>query len=253
MSQNLQTASYVPPGVTPLVNRTFPGPPNSRSVGSVITVVVGAGPGMGMALARRFGRESATVALVARRPDALASYVDELGDLGVDARAFPADVGDEVSLRAAFAAIRAELGDPDVLLYNASLNPAGAPADVSVAEVESALRVGAVGALVAAQEVLPAMRTRGSGTVLVTGGGLALAPWPGATALGMAKAAVRNLVQVLARDLEGTGVRAATVTIRGIVGAPGFDPDDIAERFWTLHALPPGAGDVEVLVEQPSD
>jgi NAD(P)-dependent dehydrogenase (short-subunit alcohol dehydrogenase family) len=96
------------------------------------------------------------------------------------------------------------------------------------------------------------MRTRGSGTVLITGGGLALAPWPGATALGMAKAAVRNLAQVLARDLEGSGVRAGTVTIRGIVGAPGFDPDDIAERFWSLHTLPAGTGDVEVLVEAPA-
>jgi NAD(P)-dependent dehydrogenase (short-subunit alcohol dehydrogenase family) len=210
---------------------------------------------MGMALARRFGREGgggSTVALVARRPEALASYVEELAALGVDARAFPADVGDEASLRSAFAAIRASLGDPDVLLYNASINPAGSPADTTVDALESALRVGAVGALVAAQEVLPAMRTRGSGTVLVTGGGLALAPWPGATALGMAKAAVRNLVQVLARDLEGTGVRAGTVTIRGVVGAPGFDPDDIAERFWALHALPAGTGDVEVLVEAPT-
>ena len=206
---------------------------------------------MGMALARRFGREGATVALVARRPEALAAYVAELGELGIGARGFPADVGDEASLRAAFAAVRAELGDPDVLLYNASLNPAGGPAEVSVGDVESALRVGAVGALVAAQEVLPAMRARGSGTVLVTGGGLALAPWPGATALGMAKAAVRNLAQVLARDLEGTGVRAGTVTIRGIVGAPGFDPDDIADRFWTLHALPAGTGEVEVLVDAP--
>ena len=206
---------------------------------------------MGMALARRFGREGATVALVARRPEALAAYVADLGALGIEARGFPADVGDEASLRAAFAAVRAELGDPDVVLYNASLNPAGGPSEVSVGDVESALRVGAVGALVAAQEVLPAMRARGSGTVLVTGGGLALAPWPGATALGMAKAAVRNLAQVLARDLEGTGVRAGTVTIRGIVGAPGFDPDDIADRFWTLHALPAGTGEVEVLVDAP--
>jgi NAD(P)-dependent dehydrogenase (short-subunit alcohol dehydrogenase family) len=231
------------------VNRTFSPDRTGHSVDPMITVVVGAGPGMGMALARRFGRDGGSVALVARRPDALASYVAELSGLGVASRAFPADVGDEVSLRAAFAAIRDELGDPDVLLYNASLNPAGSPAEVSVADVESALRVGAVGALVAAQEVLPAMRTRGSGTVLITGGGLALAPWPGATALGMAKAAVRNLAQVLARDLEGTGVRAGTVTIRGIVGSPGFDPDDIAERFWEQHRLPAGEGEAEVLVD----
>jgi len=251
MSQNRQTGSYVPPGVTPKVNHPFLAAPTGRTVGPMITVVVGAGPGMGMALARRFGRSSDSVALVARRPEALSSYVQELAALGVPAQGFPADVGDEGSLRAAFSAIRADLGDPDVLLYNASLNPPGLPLEVSVADVEASLRVGAVGALVAAQEVLPAMRARGSGSVLVTGGGLALAPWPGATALGMSKAAVRNLVQVLARDLEGTGVRAGTVTIRGIVGTPGFDPDDIAERFWMLHTQAPASGEVEVFIDAP--
>ena len=204
---------------------------------------------MGMALASRFGREGGVVALVARRPEALAAFVEELAAAGVTARAFPADVGDEASLRAAFAAIRGALGDPDVLLYNASTNLPGAPGDVTVADVETAFRVGAVGALVALQEVLPAMRARDAGTVRVTGGGLALRPWPGATALGLAKAAVRNLVQVAARDLEGTGVHVATVTIRGIVGSAGLEPEAIAERFWALHEQPRGSWDTEVLAD----
>jgi NADP-dependent 3-hydroxy acid dehydrogenase YdfG len=201
----------------------------------MITVVVGVGPGMGLALASRFGREGGEVAVVARRPEALAAYAEELGASGVSAHPFVADVGDPESLRAALAAVRERLGDPDVLVYNASVNLPGTPGEVSVDDVETAFRVGAVGALVAMQSVLPAMRARDSGTVLVTGGGLALAPWPGATALGMSKAAVRNLVQAAARDLEGTGVHVATVTIRGIVGRPGFEPDAIAERFWELH------------------
>jgi len=201
----------------------------------MITVVVGVGPGMGLALASRFGREGGEVALVARRPEALAAYAEELAASGVSAHPFVADVGDPESLRAALAAIGARLGDPDVLVYNASVNLPGTPGEVSVGDVEVAFRVGAVGALVALQAVLPAMRARDSGTVLVTGGGLALAPWPGATALGMSKAAVRNLVQAAARDLEGTGVHVATVTIRGIVGTPGFEPDTVAERFWELH------------------
>ncbi|CAB4947084.1 unannotated protein [freshwater metagenome] len=215
----------------------------------MITVLVGAGPGMGMALARRFGRgqgpdsahsahsadSGGPVALLARKPEALASYVAELAELGVDARAYPADVSDEMSLRAAFAEIRADLGDPDVVLYNASISPPGTPGEVPISDVMSAMAVGAVGALVSLQEVLPAMRARDSGTVLITGGGLALEPWPPATALGMSKAAVRNLVQAAARDLADTGVHVATVTINGVLGAPGFAPDDIAEHFWTLH------------------
>jgi NADP-dependent 3-hydroxy acid dehydrogenase YdfG len=218
------------------------------NVRPMITVVVGVGPGMGMALARRFGGSGGEVALVARRPEALAAYVEELRDAGVSAHAFPADVGEEASLRLAFTAIRAVLGDPDVLVYNASVNIPGSPEEISVEDVLTAFRVGTVGALVSLQEVLPAMRARHAGTVLVTGGGLALRPWPGATALGLAKAAVRNLVEVAARDLEGTGVHVATVTIRGVVGSPGFEPEAIAERFWALHEQPPGAWDTEVLV-----
>jgi NAD(P)-dependent dehydrogenase (short-subunit alcohol dehydrogenase family) len=216
----------------------------------VIAVVVGAGPGMGLALARRFGREGAVVALVARRADALASYAEELAAAGVTAHPVAADVGDEASLRAAFASIRETLGGVDVLLYNASVHRPGTPADVPIADVEDALRVGAVGALVAVQEVLPAMRARGHGSILVTGGGLALTPWPGATALGMAKAAVRNLVGAVAADVDGTGIRVGTVIIRGVVGSPGFDPDDIAEAFWEQHT---GLRtDVEVLWDGPA-
>jgi NAD(P)-dependent dehydrogenase (short-subunit alcohol dehydrogenase family) len=200
---------------------------------------------MGMALARRFGREGSAVALVARRPEALAAYAEELGAEGVTSHGFPADVTDEASLRGAFAAIRSELGDPDVLVYNASVSVPGTPGVVSVDAVLEVFKVGAVGALVALQEVLPAMLARDGGTVLVTGGGLALRPWPPATALGMSKAAVRNLALAAARDLADTGVHVATVTINGVVGSPGYAPDDIAEQFWELHRQPRGTWESE--------
>jgi NAD(P)-dependent dehydrogenase (short-subunit alcohol dehydrogenase family) len=212
----------------------------------MITVVVGVGPGMGLALARRFGREGGTVAMLARRPEALQSYVEELAAEGVLARGFAADVADETSLRAAFAAVRTELGDPDVLLYNASALHMGAPGDALVADVEHSFRVGALGALVAAQEVLPAMRARGAGTILVTGGGAALRPWAAAVGLGMSKAAVRNLALALHADLRDTGVRAGTVTITGTVGSPGYDPTDIADRFWAWHTAEQPEAEVEV-------
>jgi len=186
---------------------------------------------------------------VARKADALASYVAELAELGVDARAYPADVSVEASLRGAFTAIRADLGDPEVLLYNASISPPGTPGEVATSDVTSAFAVGVLGALVSLQEVLPAMRARDAGTVLVTGGGLALQPWPQATALGMSKAAVRNLVQAAARDLAETGVHVATVTINGVLGAPGFAPDDIAEHFWNLHLQARETREVEIIYQ----
>ena len=206
----------------------------------MIAVVVGAGPGMGQALARRFGSEGFTIALIARRSEALDTYVAELAVDGIAAAGFVADIAVETSLRGAFAQIRAQLGDPDVMLFNASSNPPGRPEDVTADDCLEAYRIGAVGALIATQEVCAAMRERGAGSVLFTGGGLALKPWPQSTALGMAKAALRNFVASLSADLTGTGIHVGSVVINGLVGKPGFEPQVIADRFWQLHIEPVG-------------
>lgn len=212
----------------------------------MLTVVVGVGPGMGMSLARRFG-SAGEVALVVRDESRGRAFAAELAAAGVTAGVHTADLGDEAALRAAFAQVRRLQGDPDVVVYNASAGPAGGPGDVSTADLELAFRVGALGAVVSFQEVLPAMRRRGSGTFLVTGSGVALDPWPGGTALTLAKTAVRAFVLAAAKDLRGTGVHVATVTIAGVLGTPGFEPDAVAERFWELHTQPPDAWDAELV------
>ncbi len=212
----------------------------------MLTVVVGVGPGMGMSLARRFGA-AGEVALVVRDEERGRSYAAELAARGVRAEVYAADAGDEGALRAAFAGIRHRQGDPDVVVFNASAGPAGSPGDVRTADVEQAFRVGTLGALVCFQEVLPAMRDRDSGTFLVTGSGVALDPWPGGTALTLAKTAVRAFVLTAAKDLRGTGVHVATVTVAGVLGTPGFEPDVVAERFWELHTQPRGEWDAEVV------
>jgi len=212
----------------------------------MLTVVVGAGPGMGLALARRFG-PAGPVALVVRRPAAGEALVEELAGRGILGRSYPADIGDETSLRAAFATIRQAQGDPDVVLVNTSVGPGGSPAQVTAAELRSAFDVGVVGAVVAYQEALPAMLARGSGTFLVTGSGVALDPWPGGTALTLAKTAVRAFVLAAARDMAGTGVHVGTVTVAGVLGDPGLEPDAVAERFWELHAQPAGSWQAELV------
>ena len=216
----------------------------------MIAVVVGAGPGMGLALAQRFGAEGFTLALIARRPEALATYASQLRTQSITGAGFAADNADEQSLRDAFAAIRAQLGDPDVLLFNASSNPAGRPYEISAGEVLDAYKIGALGALISAQEVLGAMRLRGTGSLLFTGGGLALKPWPPSTALAMSKAALRNLVASLATDLSGTDIRVGSVLINGLVGKPGFEPQAIAEQFWQVHAAPAGEFGHELIYPQ---
>ncbi len=216
----------------------------------MLTVVVGVGPGMGMSLARRFGREGAALALVVRSEASGAGYVAELADLGIEAEAYVADIGVEASLRAALAEVRERQGDPDIALFNASVGAPGTPGEVATADLEEAWRVGVLGAVWTLQEVLPAMRARDGGVFIATGSGVALAPWPAGTPITLAKSALRAYVLAAARDLEGTGVHIATVTIDGVLGVPGFEPDTVAERFWSLAAQPRGEFDAE-LVHRP--
>ncbi|HEY0783693.1 MAG TPA: SDR family NAD(P)-dependent oxidoreductase [Thermoanaerobaculia bacterium] len=217
---------------------------------SKICVVVGVGPGLGLAVAKRFGREGYLVALVARRADQLEQYRQELAKAGVEGRPFAADAGDAASLAAAFDAIRDSLGDPEVLIYNAAVLKPGTPSTLAAEELVDAFRVNVAGALVAAQQVLPGMRKQGGGTLLFTGGGLALEPWPQYASLAVGKAGIRSLALSLAKELEPVGLHVATVTICGII-QPGtrFDPDRLADDYWQLHRQPRGKWEREVVVK----
>jgi NAD(P)-dependent dehydrogenase (short-subunit alcohol dehydrogenase family) len=214
-----------------------------------VIFVIGMGPGVSAAVARRFGREGYAVGAVARNADKLDQQLAALRESGVRAAGAAADAGDIVSLRAALARLQAELGDAGVLVYNAAGVTYRPLAQVSAEQFAADLSVSVVGAFVAAQQVLPAMRARRSGSVLLTGGGFAFEPMPVLASLGVGKAAIRNLAFSLHADLLDSGVHAATVTICGTV-APGtpFDPDRIAEAFWQLHAQPAGNFEREVLI-----
>jgi NADP-dependent 3-hydroxy acid dehydrogenase YdfG len=199
-------------------------------------VVVGAGPGLGMALARRFGREGMTVGLVALHQARLDELVDELAADNITALAAAADVADRASLHAALD----RFDRPDVLLYNAAVGSApGAPSEVSADVLLKVLAVGVGGLVHAVQHVLPGMRKQGSGTIIVTGSGIAIDPWVEAAALSVGKSAQRAFAHALHREVIEDGIQAATVTIRGVL-APGgrFDPQVVAEEFWAVHTRP---------------
>ena len=199
---------------------------------------------MGLAVARRFAAGGLRPVLVARDPAGIdAADLDALGAVRLTA-----DAADEASLRAVFAQVRALVGDPAVLVFNPSLGIPGLPSEVPPADVARGLALGAVAAVTAAQEVLPAMRAAGRGTLLFTGSGLSLKPWAPGAALGMQKAALRNYVFALADEVGPLGIHAATVTIKGVVGnGPAFQPEALAEHFWTLHTQPEGSWTTELL------
>jgi len=208
---------------------------------SKVIAIVGMGPGIGMAVGKRFAREGFKVAQVARRAEALAGYEAELRKAGADVRSYAADAGNVDSLKSAFSRIQSELGAPEVLVYNAAVLGQSKPSTLDPAKALQDFQVNVLGALVSAQQVIPAMRAQKRGTLLFTGGGLALNPYPDYASLGIGKAGVRNLAHSLAGELEADGVHAATVTVCGFV-KPGthFDPDKIAEEYWKLHLQAPG-------------
>ena len=210
--------------------------------------IVGMGPGLAMSVARRFGAEGFRVAMLSRSAAALGGFRKTLADAGVEAWSFPADAGSAESLDAASRQMEKKVGGPDVLVYNAAVIRQLGPTQLHPAVLTQDFQVNVTGALLATQHVVPTMRQQGRGTVLLTGGGLALEPLPDYTALTVGKAGLRALALVLAEELEPAGIHVATVTICGFIQhGTHFDPDRIAEVYWRLHCQEKGAWEREVI------
>ncbi|MGP3921088.1 SDR family NAD(P)-dependent oxidoreductase [Nonomuraea sp. 10N515B] len=209
--------------------------------------IVGAGPGMGLAIARTFGSRGFDVALIARTKDKLQTLVDQLGQEGITAEAFPADVLDRPSLSAALEAAADRFGGIDVLEYSpAPHSPVpgltmAVPSEVTVDNLQPQIEYNVYGALAAAHAVLPAMRKAGAGTLLFTTGGGSVHPVPMLGNVNAAAAALRNWVLNLNKELAGSGVYAAHVAINIWIGAGGPEgiptatPEQIAPLYWDLY------------------
>jgi NAD(P)-dependent dehydrogenase (short-subunit alcohol dehydrogenase family) len=210
------------------------------------TIVIGAGPGIGTSVARRFARAGLPVAVLSRSRPTVDAALAALADAPAGSLGLTADVTDEWALRTALDEAVARLGVPDVLVYNAALIQSDRVGDLNAAQHLDAWAVNVVGAITAVAHLGPAMADAGRGTILLTGG--MPEPIPDVTSLSLGKAGVRALAELLARAYEPSGVHVATVTVAGAV-APGstFDPDEIAEEYWRLHAQPAGAWERQVL------
>lgn len=191
-------------------------------------IVLGVGPGLGMSLARAYAGTGRKLALVARNRDAVEQYA---AWLPVEAIGLSADLADTSAVTAVVQQAAERLGAPDLVHYNASVPVHGTPSQVPLDAVEEAWRIGCLGAWAALQASVPLMAP--GSAFFVTGGGLALDPWPSASALAAAKAALRNLVQAAAKELPD--IRVAMITIAGTIEQGGaLDPDDIARSFLSL-------------------
>ena len=208
-------------------------------------VVVGVGPGLGAAIARRFARAGFTIGLVSRTEKSTSPVAAEIAAAGGKSVSAHADVGDEASLTAAIGQITTALGAPSVLVYNASGFGMASFLDLTVKDFETSFRTSCIGGVIAAKAVLPAMVARGSGTLLFTGataslrGGARFAPFAAG------KFALRAVAQSIAREFGPKGVHAAHVVIDGPVDSDAarsrgatnvLAPDDVAETYFQLHA-----------------
>jgi NAD(P)-dependent dehydrogenase (short-subunit alcohol dehydrogenase family) len=203
-----------------------------------VCAVVGVGPGNGAALARRFAAEGYALALLARSRDVTGPLAGELPG----ARAYACDVADPASVEAAFAAVARELGPVDVLVYNAGSGTWGTIEEASAKDFEQSWRVNTLGAFVASQQVIPAMKQAGRGSIVFIGATASRRGNVKTAVFAPAKAAQRSLAESMARHLWPAGIHVAVVILDGVVDLPRtrkmmpdkpdsffVNPDELAE------------------------
>ena len=219
-----------------------------------VCVVVGAGPGNGVAFARRFAQDGYAVAALTRRPDTIAPVLQTLPDCLLLA----CDVTDSVSLEAALARVEAELGVVDTLIYNAGSGVWGTVETVSPDAFEQSWRVNALGGYVAARAVIPGLKRRGHGTIVFVGATASRRGGAASVAFAAAKAAQRSMAESLARHLWPSGIHVCLIVIDGVIDGPArtqfadkpdaffIKPDAVASIAMDLCRQPPSAWSFEV-------
>ncbi|MEU6505715.1 SDR family NAD(P)-dependent oxidoreductase [Streptomyces sp. NPDC046942] len=202
-------------------------------------VIVGAGPGLGAAVARRFGREGFAVGLVARDRERLDRLVEELAESGVRAGGFVADVRRPEELTGALERAGRELGTVEVLQYSPVphrdfMRPV---LETRHRDLIGPVEFSVYGAVAAVQAVLPGMRRLGRGTILFVNGGTAAVPHPERAGTSIAFAAESAYGRLLHERLAGEGIHVAQLVIPGAI-TPGHarkDPEVLAGVLWGMH------------------
>jgi len=202
-----------------------------------VLTIIGMGEKNGLALARKFGKNGFVVAMLSRNEESLENLQNQLSSEKVESYYYLTDAADPDSIRASLRYVQGSLGDTDVLIYNAAVIGQTYLTKINAAKLVDDFRVNVIGAVVAAQEVLPAMEARKEGKIFFTGGGLALHPNFRYGSLGIGKAGIRSAAHSLHQEVRAKGVHVATVTIQGFIQAEDekYHPAAIAEQFWMLY------------------
>ncbi len=212
--------------------------------GKEIALIVGAGPNLSASIARLFAKEGMSIALAARNVGKLADLVKETG-----AKTYACDVTGTAQVAKLFQSVEADLGVPDVVVYNSSGRVRGPITECDPEAVAAAVRVTAFGGFLVAREAATRMLKRGSGTILFTGASASVKGYANSSVFAMGKFGLRGLAQALARELHPQNVHVGHVVIDGGIskdganrpGAPDrgpdgwLHPDEIAKAYLNLH------------------
>src|SRR5579863_7388019 len=217
-------------------------------------LIVGAGSGISASVARALAAAGVKVGLAARNIDKLAPLAAAIG-----AACFAADASDPAAVAGLFAAVDERLGEPDVVLYNASARAHGPIAELDPEAVRKAVEISAFGAFLVVQQAARRMIPRGSGAILLTGASASVKGYPLSAAFAMGKFALRGLAQSTARELGPKGIHVAHFVIdggvrsaaRGRLDPPDrpdstLNPDDIAQTYLDVLRQPRSAWSLEV-------
>ncbi|RFA14069.1 dehydrogenase [Subtercola boreus] len=202
--------------------------------------IVGAGPGLGAAVARRFARDGFAIALISRDQSKLDALATELEAAGATARGYAADVREPAQLEDALARAAAELGPITALQYSPlpSRNYLKPVLDLTPELALEALQFSALGLIHAVRAVLPAMREAGEGSIILINGGTSVMARAGFAGTSVAFPSESAYGEMLHDALEGEGIRVSQLVIPG--GIPKLELpngiDDVADRIWGLHA-----------------
>jgi NAD(P)-dependent dehydrogenase (short-subunit alcohol dehydrogenase family) len=204
-------------------------------------LIVGSGSGLSASLARLFTREGFKIALAARNTEKLASLCASTG-----AATFSCDASDPDQVSQLFQDVERKMGNPDVVVYNASARTRGPFVSLVASEVEQAIKTSAFGGFLVAQEAAKRMVPKGHGAILFTGASASVKGYAQSAPFAMGKFALRGLAQSMARELAPLGIHVAHFIIDGGIRNPGrteppenpdsmLDPDAIAANY--LHVL----------------
>ncbi|MFE4538659.1 SDR family NAD(P)-dependent oxidoreductase [Streptomyces scopuliridis] len=201
--------------------------------------LVGAGPGLGLATARRFGTAGHAIALIARSDVHLRHLTDDLRRDGIEARGFAADVLDPVALTGALQDAAEELGPTEILQYSPVpradfMKPV---LDTTAADLEDPLAFSLKGPVTCVNAVLPGMRALGRGTLVFVNGGSAVRPHPERAGTSVAFAAESAYARMLHDALAAENIHATQLIIPGAIRSDSehSSPQVLAERLYALH------------------